>query len=751
MSPFPSWTTILTVGLLSMGLCLVVYILVTVVNKVMDRIMEKRVEKALLRRRLANDTFRDENGYSWDLVLSFPVHKRGLDKISPEQRIYSTKYILSRLTDGGLEFRLFYGTKHDIVYCKVRADSSRLMIEADRINMNVVYDEKKLESLCRNGRPGMWGPLKIPDNCVETKLPPFRHIFGSFKYDPVSTGPRPDLADLYKRWKSIRLGARESFSTPSPLQSTPAKLGNTLAQSVDDTDFGGFTKVEDMLLFRSTDRLKLIDSILNNMTPGGCCLDIEELRSTKCISGYLALHDHVQLFALEREWLKVFQFPWSQCVDLVRDYFGERIGLFFVFLGHQTSWLIVAAIVGTGCWINVAVAENDPNALIMPYFAGFISLWTTFYLDSFRRLQIKTAQKWGMVGFEVEEQDRPQFVGVDMRSPVTGKTVVYFPNGERSRRAFRSYMAVLSSLTVAVGVLALLLFVRKVIAMTDAPPGLADIVTSIFISIQIELLNSYYVRWAIALNNYENHRTQTEFEDALIIKTFIFQFINCFGCLFYIAFMEQYMDSDPCFGGKCFLELQMTLGTIFMSRLVIGNVTKVIAPMLTASLNAREALANMTPYAATPPTSPNTADNPGLSSYEQEDLIRSDMSEVEKSFQLAEFDPLLGTFGDYANTASQFGFTTMFVTAFPLATLLAFINNYVEIRVNAWRLCQTFRRPKPGSAEDIGTWYEVFQIISVVAVATNAGIVCFTGNFLVGYSWPLRVWIFILMSAVTLM
>jgi hypothetical protein len=127
------------------------------------------------------------------------------------------------------------------------------------------------------------------------------------------------------------------------------------------------------------------------------------------------------------------------------------------------------------------------------------------------------------------------------------------------------------------------------------------------------------------------------------------------------------------------------------------------------------------------------------------------MSEVEKSFQLAEFDPLLGTFGDYANTASQFGFTTMFVTAFPLATLLALINNYVEIRVNAWRLCQTFRRPKPGSAEDIGTWYEVLQIISVVAVATNAGIVCFTGNFLVEYSWPLRVWIFILMSAATLM
>ena len=770
---FPAWSTILTVGI-SVGLLwATVYILIVVVNKLMDRLMEKRIERALMRRRLANDTFRDENGYSWDVVLAFPVRKK-VESITPHQRIFSTKYILSRLSDGGLEFRLFYSTKHDIVFCKIRANTQRFMAEADRINMKVIYDEKKLEELCKRGRSGMWEGLKIPDACVETKLPPYRYIYGSFKYS------RADLATIYKRWKSVRLGPRQSFSIPSPLLTDdlsasaknkppspppppPLPTLKSEALSVDEEiELDGFTKHVDLLIFRSIDRLKLIDSILNDQTPGGCCLDTDELIANDCITGYMALHDHVQLFSLERDWFKLFQFPWKQCVDPVRDYFGERIGLFFVFLGHQTTWLMLAAVVGTGCWINVAVGNNDPNALIIPYFSGFISLWTTLHLDSFKRLERKTAQRWGMVGFEDEELERPQFHGREIRSPVTGKPVLFFPESERFRRSVRAYAAVFLSLTIAVGVLALLLFFRVLMSLSSAPRGFAEVCTSVFISIQIEVLNSYYVRWAIRLNNFENHRTETQFDDALIIKTFIFQFINCFGCLFYIAFLEQFIVSgDPCVGGKCYLELQLTLGSIFMSRLLLGNAVKVVGPMIKSFLNTREALSN-TSAASLAPVSVSGAAGAGRTvgaassvddnSTEREELLRSETSEVEKAFQLLEYDPLLGTFHDYANMANQYGFTTMFVAAFPLTTLLALVNNYVEMRVNAWRLCQTYRRPKPRSAEDIGTWFVVFEVISVVAVFTNAGIVCFTGKYLQQqYSWSWRVWIFIMMSAGTLL
>ena len=31
---------------------------------------------------------------------------------------------------------------------------------------------------------------------------------------------------------------------------------------------------------------------------------------------------------------------------------------------------------------------------------------------------------------------------------------------------------------------------------------------------------------------------------------------------------------------------------------------------------------------------------------------------------------------------------TMFVSAFPMCTVLALVNNYVQLRVDAWTLCQ---------------------------------------------------------------
>lgn len=51
----------------------------------------------------------------------------------------------------------------------------------------------------------------------------------------------------------------------------------------------------------------------------------------------------------------------------------------------------------------------------------------------------------------------------------------------------------------------------------------------------------------------------------------------------------------------------------------------------------------------------------------------------------------------------QFGYVTLFVVAFPLAPLLAFANNYVELRVDAFKLVHNCCRPDPEGAQDIGT------------------------------------------------
>ena len=70
-------------------------------------------------------------------------------------------------------------------------------------------------------------------------------------------------------------------------------------------------------------------------------------------------------------------------------------------------------------------------------------------------------------------------------------------------------------------------------------------------------------------------------------------------------------------------------------------------------------------------------------------------------------------------TVIQFGFVTLFVASFPLAPLLALLNNIIEIRVDAWKLTTQYRRPVAAKAHSIGVWQDILYGMAVLSVATN--------------------------------
>jgi hypothetical protein len=57
-------------------------------------------------------------------------------------------------------------------------------------------------------------------------------------------------------------------------------------------------------------------------------------------------------------------------------------------------------------------------------------------------------------------------------------------------------------------------------------------------AVVIIILGMLYKMLAIALTNWENHKTDIEHEDSLISKTFIFEFCNNYFGLFYVAFFK---------------------------------------------------------------------------------------------------------------------------------------------------------------------------------------------------------------------
>uniref|UniRef100_A0A0R3XAA1 Anoctamin n=1 Tax=Hydatigena taeniaeformis TaxID=6205 RepID=A0A0R3XAA1_HYDTA len=83
---------------------------------------------------------------------------------------------------------------------------------------------------------------------------------------------------------------------------------------------------------------------------------------------------------------------------------------------------------------------------------------------------------------------------------------------------------------------------------------------------------------------------------------------------------------------------------------------------------------------------------------------------------------------DYLEMFIQFGFVSMFTCVFPICGLLAFLNNILEIRSDAFKLLTNFQRPFSETAHGIGVWERAFEIMSYVAIAVNIGLIGVSGS-----------------------
>jgi len=119
------------------------------------------------------------------------------------------------------------------------------------------------------------------------------------------------------------------------------------------------------------------------------------------------------------------------------------------------------------------------------------------------------------------------------------------------------------------------------------------------------------------------------------------------------------------------------------------------------------------------------------------------LSPPEEDFMLMSYDPLIEGIKNYADTTIQYGFSLLFVTALPCASFFSLLSNYVKVKCNLWKLSTFYQRPIPSGAQDIGTWQTIFTFISIAAVITNAGLICFTMDVLDAYSNYGRLWIFV--------
>jgi len=96
------------------------------------------------------------------------------------------------------------------------------------------------------------------------------------------------------------------------------------------------------------------------------------------------------------------------------------------------------------------------------------------------------------------------------------------------------------------------------------------------------------------------------------------------------------------------------------------------------------------------------------------------------TYMILQYDAMSASLADYAEVAINYGYLALFVSALPMAAFFALVVVFWEIRADCWKLLNLYQRPFPKGCEDIGTWQDIFLLISIFSVVTNAGLIAFT-------------------------
>lgn len=224
-------------------------------------------------------------------------------------------------------------------------------------------------------------------------------------------------------------------------------------------------------------------------------------------------------------------------------------------------------------------------------------------------------------------------------------------------------------------------------------------------AVTIPLINIVCTYMATELTEYENRRTDSDFEDALIMKLFVFYFVNSYASFFYIGFIAPYAPNPPgsppgtlgdCMYSNCMIPLGINLVIIYGSRLCSDYFINIVIPYALYQWNRSKATAQVKFDSLTRPEM----------EYLQQDYTSSDMSIYNCLAVIIEF-----------------GYTFMFIAAAPGAAFFAVILNLLELKGLAWKILEFHQRPVPEEDADIGVWTNIFILIAGMSVITNSALI----------------------------
>mmetsp|Transcript_45788 Transcript_45788/g.110217 ORF Transcript_45788/g.110217 Transcript_45788/m.110217 type:complete len:693 (+) Transcript_45788:62-2140(+) len=490
-------------------------------------------------------------------------------------------------------------------------------------------------------------------------------------------------------------------------------------------------------LFSSTLQLKLIDEVVRSKPYGSNekdePIDFDELMADGKVEEYFPLHHSRMRMKLVLEWASLMTKP--QPLEMVREYFGEQIALFYTWYGFYNTMLWIPALCGlvlfcSQMYTYSSMSGSLENPFILVY-GIVLSLWASCFCQLWMALENTRKHEWDTLDFENDEKVREEFmesnevIRDEVLNDVTGDPEeYYYPDGSwlpptgRARKQLITYVVIglVNAISIFVSFFIWADMSRPLmepgnVIMGGIIGGVASAAVSIIIDSLMDGVPELEHKGIMAvLVEGELWKTDTEHQDNIILKTFYFKLVTKYFGLTLVAFavnLTPVMGEDrPCPDWQCMPVLQVMYVTIIVCELLYSLFQSQGIPAL------KKAISNLSVV-------PDKVGGPKVAK-----------SPIEDQFEWFDPSPVIEM---YKDKVYQFGYIVLFAAAFPIVPMLCLVSNTFDLRQRAMTLLTKNKRPEPFVAADIGTYQTILEILATLAIISNSLLIGLTSHGLYFY------------------
>ena len=264
----------------------------------------------------------------------------------------------------------------------------------------------------------------------------------------------------------------------------------------------------------------------------------------------------------------------SYPMDTMRQYFGEKIALYFSFVAFYRDRLVVPSIVGVLMAIFLFVyrggeqlkEESDPAKVkqlfgswrwtvergyewCSTFFAIYVTIWSTYFLKKWDSFEKEFAVKYGQTELEDTKTIRPSFRGVCKRGLNDDKMNNFFENQKVTSWKFCAMLVFIAVwLAATVGVSYLVLYLKRKAYREDwmgesetAAISMNQAVFDLIEFLRIMLFQWVFFRVITKLVRWQNLKYVEDHESQLVVILGLYQLVNN-SCIIVIVMFQSLLN-----------------------------------------------------------------------------------------------------------------------------------------------------------------------------------------------------------------